>query len=58
MVKHNHNNEHGKDTRDPRGSLAALMAALLAELLIGSLAGAVAVLLLAPHSGKRARAKL
>ena len=54
MFKRKHNNELVTDVRDSRGSRAGLIAVLLAELLIGSLAGAVAMLLLAPKSGKRA----
>jgi gas vesicle protein len=38
--------------------LAGLLAGLLIGLLIGGLTGAVAMLLLAPQSGKRTRAKL
>ena len=54
MFKRKHNSELVTDVRDSRGSKAGLIAVLLAELLIGSLAGAVAMLLLAPKSGKRA----
>ena len=49
----NDNYEH-----EPGGSLAGLLAGLLIGLLIGGLTGAVAMLLLAPQSGKRTRAKL
>ncbi|MCB0228251.1 MAG: YtxH domain-containing protein [Anaerolineae bacterium] len=54
MFNRKQNNELVTDVRDSRGSKAGLVAVLLAELLIGSLAGAVAMLLLAPKSGKRA----
>lgn len=53
MFNRKKNNELVIDTRERRGSQAGLVAVLLAELLIGSLAGAVAMLLLAPRSGKR-----
>ena len=53
-----HNYEHENDTHEPKGSWVGLLIGLLAGLLIGGLAGAVAMLLLAPHSGKRTRAKL
>jgi len=55
MVKHKHDNELKNDAREPKGSQARLLAGLLAELLIGSLAGAVAMLLLAPQLGRRTR---
>jgi gas vesicle protein len=42
--------EHGSGVNRPQGFLAGL--------LLGSLAGAGAMLLLAPHSGKRTRAKI
>ena len=44
------NYEHENDAHEPGSSLAGL--------LIGGLTGAVAMLLLAPQSGKRTRAKL
>lgn len=50
MDNHNHNN----DASEP----GDFWAGLLAGLLIGGLAGAVALLLLAPQSGKKTRAKL
>lgn len=54
MFNRKKNNELVIDARERRGSSqAGLVAVLLAELLIGSLAGAVAMLLLAPRSGKR-----
>jgi gas vesicle protein len=46
----NDNYEHENDGGEPGGSLAGL--------LIGGLTGAAAMLLLAPQSGKRTRAKL
>ena len=58
MVKNNHKNAHETDAHEARGSGAGLLASLLAALLIGGLVGAVVMLLLAPHSGKRTRAKL
>ena len=56
MADHNH--EHENDTHGPKSSWASLLAALLIGLLIGGLAGAVTMLLLAPQSGKKTRAKL
>lgn len=50
----NHSQEHENDVNDPRGFLAGLLAGLL----IGGLAGAAAMWLLAPQSGKRTRAKI
>ena len=44
------NYEHANDPYEPRGSWAGL--------LIGGLTGAVVMLLVAPQSGKRTRAKL
>ena len=46
----NHSQEHENDANNTWGFLAGL--------LIGGLAGAVAMLLLAPQSGKRTRAKI
>ena len=46
----NPNYEHESDAHEPGGSWAGL--------LIGGLAGALAMLLLAPQSGKKTRAKL
>lgn len=48
------NNEHENDVNGPGGAWAGMLAGLL----IGGLAGATAMLLLAPQSGKRTRAKL
>jgi gas vesicle protein len=54
----NDNYEHENNAHEPGGSLAGLLAGLLIGLLIGGLTGAVAMLLVAPQSGKRTRAKL
>jgi gas vesicle protein len=50
----NHNYEHENDAYEPEG----FWAGLLAGLLIGGLAGATAMLFLAPQSGKKTRAKM
>lgn len=52
MDDHKHEHDHG--AVEP----GTLWVGMLAGLLIGGLAGAVAMLLLAPQSGKRTRAKL
>jgi len=57
MAKHE-DHKHETNAPKPRGSWAGILASLLAAVLIGGLVGAVAMLLLAPHSGKRTRAKL
>ena len=54
----NDNYEHENNAHEPGGSLAGLLAGLLIGLLIGGLTGAVVMLLVAPQSGKRTRAKL
>jgi len=54
----NHNYEHENDAHEPWGSWAGPLAGLLAGLLIGGLTGAVAMLFLAPQSGKETRAKM
>lgn len=54
----NNNYELDNNTPEQSGSLAGPLIGLLIGLLIGGLAGAVTMLLLAPHSGKRTRAKL
>jgi len=58
----NDDHEHGSDASEPRGFAAGVMAGLLGGLLTGlaagALVGAVSMLLLAPQSGKRTRAKL
>jgi gas vesicle protein len=58
MDKHEHNDsqehEHDHDAAEPGSHWASMLAGLL----IGGLAGAIAMLLLAPQSGKRTRAKL
>ena len=46
----NHSHKHGYEVTHPRGFLAGLM--------IGSLAGVAAMLLLAPQSGKKTRAQI
>jgi gas vesicle protein len=46
----NHNHEHENDANQPGGFLAGL--------LVGGLAGAATMLLLAPQSGKRTRAQI
>jgi gas vesicle protein len=54
----NHNYEHEDDAYESGGSWAGPLAGLLIGLLIGGLTGAVAMLLLAPQSGKETRAKM
>ena len=54
----NHNYEHENDAYEPVGSWAGPLAGLLVGLLIGGLTGAVAMLFLAPQSGKKSRAKI
>jgi gas vesicle protein len=54
MVNHSHNHEQDNAASEPGG----FGAGMLAGLLIGGLTGAVVMLLLAPQSGKVARAKL
>jgi len=55
----NHNYEHENNAHEPRGSWAGLLiGGLLIGLLIGGLTGAVVMLLVAPQSGKRTRAKI
>jgi gas vesicle protein len=57
MVNHDDGDEN--DTHGPRGSGASLLiGGLLIGLLVGGLLGAVVMLLVAPRSGKRTRAKL
>lgn len=58
MVNRNHKNKRENEVSKPREFRFSPLAALLAELLIGSLAGAVAMMLLAQRSGSKARAKL
>ena len=53
-----HNYEHENEAHEPRGAWVGPLIGLLIGLLIGGLAGAVTMLLLAPNSGKRTRAKL
>jgi gas vesicle protein len=54
----NYNYEHENDAHEPEGSWAAPLAGLLLGLLLGGLTGAVAMLFLAPQSGKDTRAKM
>ena len=55
----NHDNGHENDAHEPRGSWAGLLiGGLLIGLLVGGLTGAGVMLLVAPRSGKRTRAKL
>ena len=57
MVNHNYGDEN--DGLEPRGSwVGLLLGGLLIGLLVGGLAGAGVMLLVAPRSGKRTRAKL
>jgi len=58
MVKNDGDYEHESDADAPRGPWALLLGGLLAGMLIGGLAGALVMLLLAPRSGKRTRARL
>jgi gas vesicle protein len=55
----NRNTEDGSNQYDPEQETEGLqLGSLLAGLLVGGLAGAVAMLMLAPQSGKKTRAKL
>ena len=54
----NHNYEHENVAHEPLGSWVFLMTGMLIGWLIGGLTGALAMLLLAPQSGKKTRAKL
>ena len=55
----NQNYGHENDAHEPRGSGAGLLiGGLLIGLLVGGLTGALVMLLVAPRSGKRTRAKL
>ena len=54
----NHNHELENDAHEPRASWVGLLAGMLIGLLIGGLTGALVMLLVAPQSGKRTRAKL
>ena len=57
MANHNYADEN--DAHEPRGSGAGLLiGGLLIGLLVGGLTGAMVMLLVAPRSGKRTRAKL
>ena len=54
----NHNYEHENDAYEPAGAWVGPLVGLLAGLLIGGLTGAMAMLFLAPQSGKETRAKM
>lgn len=58
MGKQRHDYEHESDAPATRDVRVRVLAGLLAGLLIGVLAGTVAMLLLAPRSGKKTRARL
>ena len=62
MGNHNHDQAYETDVPESKGFRAGVLAGLLAGLpagmLMGGLAGAATMLLLAPQSGKRTRAKL
>jgi gas vesicle protein len=52
------NHKHANDVREPGGSWVSLLVGIVIGTLIGGLGGALAMLLLAPQSGKKTRAKL
>lgn len=55
----NHDYEDKNDAHEPRGSgTGRLIGGLLIGLLVAGLTGAVVMLLVAPRSGKRTRARL
>ena len=54
----NHNHELENDARESGASWFGLLAGMLISLLIGGLTGALVMLLVAPQSGKRTRAKI
>ena len=54
----NHNHDLENDAHETGVSLVGLLAGMLISLLIGGLTGALVMLLVAPQSGKRTRAKL
>jgi len=54
----NHNHDLENDARESGASWVGLLAGMLISLLIGGLTGALVMLLVAPQSGKRTRAKL
>ena len=54
----NHNYDLENDAHGSRASWVGLLAGMLISLLIGGLTGALVMLLVAPQSGKRTRAKL
>ena len=54
----NHNHELENAAHEPLGSWVVLLAGMLIGMLIGGLTGALAMLLLAPQSGKKTRANI
>ena len=54
----NHNHDLENHARESGASWVGLLAGMLISLLIGGLTGALVMLLVAPQSGKRTRAKL
>jgi gas vesicle protein len=57
MINHNYGDEN--DAHEPQASgVGLLIGGLLIGLLVGGLTGALVMMLVAPRSGKRTRAKL
>jgi len=54
----NHNHDLANDAHESGASWVGLLAGMLISLLIGGLTGALVMLLVAPQSGKRTRAKI
>jgi len=54
----NHNHDLENEARESGASWLGLLAGMLISLLIGGLTGALVMLLVAPQSGKRTRAKI
>jgi len=54
----NHNHDLENEARESGASWLGLLAVMLISLRIGGLTGALVMLLVAPQSGKRTRAKL